>query len=137
VRDNIAQFGGNPGHVTIFGQSGGGGKTAMLTGFPAARSLFHRAIIMSTLAETAVTGLAPDRAVEAADLIMRRLDVGPSDAARLQQLPAEQVIAALTRGASSASPRTTEDLSLRFVPVVDGRTLPAHPALNATSSPPT
>ena len=127
VRDNIAQFGGNPGNVTIFGQSGGGGKTAMLTGFPAARGLFHRAIIMSTLAETAVTGLAPGRAVEAADLIMRRLDVRPSDAARLQQLPAEQAIAALTRDAASASPGTTEDLSLRFVPVVDGRSLPAHP----------
>src|SRR5688572_25871375 len=48
VRDNIAQFGGDPAHVTIFGQSGGGGKVAMLTAFPAARGLFHRAIIMST-----------------------------------------------------------------------------------------
>ena len=69
VRDNIGQFGGDPGNVTIFGQSGGGGKTAMLTGFPAARGLFHRAIIMSTLADTAVTGLAPERAVEAAELL--------------------------------------------------------------------
>ena len=66
VRDNIAQFGGNPGNVTIFGQSGGGGKVAMLTAFPAAKGRFHRAIIMSTLADTAVTGLAPARAVEAA-----------------------------------------------------------------------
>ncbi len=63
VRDNIGQFGGDPGNVTIFGQSGGGGKTAMLTAFPAAKGLFHRAIIMSTLADTAVTGLAPERAV--------------------------------------------------------------------------
>jgi carboxylesterase type B len=37
----------------------------MLTGFPAAKGLFHRAIIMSTLAETAITGLAPERAIEA------------------------------------------------------------------------
>ena len=70
VRDNIARFGGDPGNVTIFGQSGGGGKTAMLTGFPAAKGLFHRAIIMSTLADTAVTGLRPERAVEAADLLL-------------------------------------------------------------------
>ena len=59
VRDNIARFGGNPRNVTIFGQSGGGGKMAMLTAFPAAKGLFHRAIIMSTLADTAVTGLEP------------------------------------------------------------------------------
>jgi para-nitrobenzyl esterase len=120
VRDNIGQFGGDPGNVTIFGQSGGGGKTAMLTGFPAARGLFHRAIIMSTLADTAVTGLAPERAVESAELLMKRLDVRPSDAMRLQQLPADRIIAALA-GVGA------QDLSLRYVPVVDGRTLPAHP----------
>jgi para-nitrobenzyl esterase len=131
VRDNIGQFGGDPGNVTIFGQSGGGGKTAMLTGFPAARGLFHRAIIMSTLADTAVTGLAPERAVEAAELMMGRLGIKPSDAARLQTLPAEQILAALTGGgaaggqAGQAGP--AQDLSLRYVPVIDGRTLPAHP----------
>jgi para-nitrobenzyl esterase len=118
VRDNIARFGGDAGNVTIFGQSGGGGKTAMLTAFPAARGLFHRAIIMSTLAETAVTGLRPDRAIEAAELLLRRLDILPSQAARLLELPAERLIDALGSG---------PDLSLRFVPVVDGRTLPADP----------
>ena len=118
VRDNIAQFGGNPANVTIFGQSGGGGKVAMLTGFPAARGLFHRAIIMSTLADTAVTGLAAARAVEAAELLLARLGVKASDAERLLQMPAERFIAAMSDGG---------DLSLRYVPVVDGRTLPAHP----------
>ena len=118
VRDNIARFGGDAGNVTIFGQSGGGGKTAMLTAFPAARGLFHRAIIMSTLAETAVSGLRPDRATEAAELLLRRLDVQPAQAARLLAMPAERVIDALSRG---------PDLSLRFVPVVDGATLPADP----------
>ena len=43
----------------------------MLTGFPAAQRLFHRAIIMSTLPETAVTGLRPERAVEAAELLLQ------------------------------------------------------------------
>jgi len=131
VRDHIGQFGGDAGNVTIFGQSGGGGKTAMLTGFPAARGLFHRAIIMSTLADTAVTGLAPERAVESAELLMTRLGIRPSDASRLQQLPADRIIGALTGGgaaggqAGQAGP--AQDLSLRYVPVVDGRTLPAHP----------
>lgn len=121
VRDNIGQFGGDAGNVTIFGQSGGGGKTAMLTGFPAARGLFHRAIIMSTLEDTAVTGLAPERALEAAELLMGRLGISARDASRLQQLPAERIVAALSGGGNA------QDLSLRYVPVVDGRTLPAHP----------
>jgi para-nitrobenzyl esterase len=124
VRDNIAQFGGNPENVTLFGQSGGGGKVAMLTAFPAAKGLFHRAIMMSTLADTAVTGLAPARAAEAAELLLARLAVKASDAERLLTMPAEQIVAALTAGG---------DVSLRFVPVVDGRTLPAHPFEPAAS----
>jgi para-nitrobenzyl esterase len=103
----------------------------MLTGFPAARGLFHRAIIMSTLADTAVTGLAPERPVEAAELVLKRLDIAPSGAARLQHLPAEQIVAALTgggpAGGQASRPAPTQDLSLRYVPVVDGRTLPGHP----------
>jgi para-nitrobenzyl esterase len=118
VRDNISRFGGDAGNVTIFGQSGGGGKTAMLTAFPAAKGLFHRAIIMSTLAETAVTGLQPARAVEAAELLLKRLNVAPAQASRLLEAPPEQIVSALS---------TAPDLSLRFVPVVDGTTLPAHP----------
>ena len=128
VRDNIARFGGNARNVTIFGQSGGGGKVAMLTAFPAAKGLFHRAIIMSTLADTAVTGLDPARAIEAGELLLTRLEVKGADAGRLLTMPAEQIVRALTAG------NGRDDISLRFVPVVDGRTLPAHPFEPAASS---
>jgi para-nitrobenzyl esterase len=47
VRDNIAGFGGDPGNVTIFGQSGGGAKVTTLLAMPAARGLFHKAVAMS------------------------------------------------------------------------------------------
>ena len=47
VRDNVSNFGGDPGNVTIFGQSGGGGKVAALMTMPAAKGLFHKAIIQS------------------------------------------------------------------------------------------
>ena len=131
VRDNIGQFGGDPGNVTIFGQSGGGGKTAMLTAFPAAKGLFHRAIIMSTLADTAVTGLAPERAVEAAELLLARLGIPATEAERLQTIPADRIVAALTGGGAAGGQAgqsgPAQDISLRYVPVVDGRTLPAHP----------
>jgi para-nitrobenzyl esterase len=120
VRDNVGRFGGNPGNVTIFGQSGGGGKVAMLTAFPAAKGLFHRAIIMSSLADTAVTGQEPDQAREAALRLLARLGLTSATADSLLTMPAEQVVTAMTTGEGG-------DLSLRFVPVVDGRTLPSHP----------
>ena len=113
VRDNIAAFGGDPQNVTIFGQSGGGGKTAMLTAMPAAKGLFHRAIIHSTLADTAVRALSQEEAAQAAEMFLAR--VGRDN---LRTLPMERVLAALTE---------SPDLSLRFTPVVDGRTLPEHP----------
>ena len=47
IRDNIAQFGGDPKNVTVFGESGGGGKVGTLMCMPAAKGLFHKAIIMS------------------------------------------------------------------------------------------
>jgi len=120
VRDNVERFGGNPRNVTIFGQSGGGGKVAMLTAFPAAKNLFHRAIIMSTLADTAVTGQEPSRAIEAAEALLTRLGSRATSADALLTMPAERIVSAMGTGAGG-------DLSLRFVPVVDGRTLPSHP----------
>ena len=47
VRDNAAAFGGDPGNVTIFGQSGGASKVTALMGMPAAPGLFHKAIAQS------------------------------------------------------------------------------------------
>src|SRR6185369_9989534 len=47
VKENIASFGGDPGNVTVFGQSGGGGKVSTLMAMPAAKGLFHRAVVQS------------------------------------------------------------------------------------------
>jgi para-nitrobenzyl esterase len=127
VRDNVGAFGGDARNVTLFGQSGGGGKTAMLTGFPAARGLFHRAIIMSTLSDTALTGLEPARAVEAAELLLARLGIAPPAAAQLETLAPEAIVAALESNGNAP------DISARYAPVVDGKTLPAHPFEPAAS----
>jgi para-nitrobenzyl esterase len=111
VRDNVAGFGGDPGNVTIFGESGGGRKVTKLLTMPAARGLFHRAIIQSgaqPYAMTAEEGTAAARGLLArAGLMDRQLD-------QLQRLPVEQI---LGEGRSAYS----------FTPVVDGVTLPMHP----------
>ncbi len=47
VKNNISHFGGDPTNVTIFGQSGGGGKVTTLMNTPVAKGLFHKAIVES------------------------------------------------------------------------------------------
>ncbi|MGC4944193.1 carboxylesterase/lipase family protein [Kribbella sp. DT2] len=69
VRDNIAAFGGDPGQVTIFGQSAGGMSVATLVSIPAAKGLFHRAIVQSGSAE--VTALDSDLALVSAEVAKR------------------------------------------------------------------
>src|SRR4029077_11887687 len=64
VRDNIAAFGGDPGNVTIFGQSGGASKVAVLMAAPAAHGLFHKAIIQS--ASSLIRMVMPEQATASA-----------------------------------------------------------------------
>jgi para-nitrobenzyl esterase len=118
VRDNIDAFGGDPGCVTIFGQSGGGGKTAILNGMPAAKGLFHGAIIQSTLWDTAITALEPADATASAELFLARVGVKPGEIDKLQAMPQERLIDALT---------ASSDISTKYVPVKDARTLTVHP----------
>jgi para-nitrobenzyl esterase len=132
VRDNIAGFGGDPGNVTILGQSGGGGKAAMLTAMPAAKGLFHRAIIMSTLIESGVRALEKSQASAAAELFLSRLGVSSARLVDLHRLPVERLIAALTgssgvAGGTQPGDAPADDISTRFSAVVDGVTLPTHP----------
>jgi len=118
VRDNIEAFGGDPGRVTVFGQSGGGGKTAILNGMPAAKGLFHRAIIQSTLWDTAITATEIPDATMAAEMFLTRIGVKPGAIGTLQTMPSERLIEAL------AAPN---DISTKYVPVKDGRTVTMHP----------
>jgi para-nitrobenzyl esterase len=118
LRDNIDAFGGDPRCITIFGQSGGGGKTAILNGMPAAKGLFHRAIIQSTLWDTAITASEISDASAAAEMFLARAGVKPGEIDKLQAMPQERLIDALT---------APGDISTRYVPVKDGQTLTVHP----------
>ena len=89
VRDNIAEFGGDPGRVTIFGQSGGGAKCATLMAMPSAKGLFHRVLTMSgQQVWAAPKGLSAKRA-EAALAAMGV--TGEVTAEKLDALTVEQI----------------------------------------------
>ena len=126
VHDNIAAFGGDPGNITIFGESGGGGKVSVLLAMPEAHGLFHRAIIQSGAAIRVSTR---ERATALAEAALKQLGLRADQCERLQSLPAEQVLAAI-QPASRAVGRSRWPLLDRydFGPVVDGADLPQHPA---------
>ncbi len=125
VRDNIAQFGGDPGNVTIFGESGGGGKVSTLMTMPMARGLFHKAIIQS--GASVVLG-QPDRAARLAEQVLKELGVAPGDVRKLQTLPVAQLLAAVGPAQKAVGPahRPLFD-RYPFGPLVDGDVLPRHP----------
>jgi para-nitrobenzyl esterase len=85
VRDNIASFGGDPGNVTIFGQSGGGAKVNTLMAMPSAKGLFHKAINQSGSFRAAMLDKATTQLITAE--VLKALDLQPADADKLQQIP--------------------------------------------------
>src|SRR3954451_18728780 len=83
IRDNIANFGGDPDSVLIYGQSGGGSKVTCLMGMPSAKGLFHKAI-----AQSGGGGNIPsaEQSRELARQFMKELKLGPNDLASLQKM---------------------------------------------------
>lgn len=114
VQRNIAAFGGDPGSVTIFGQSGGGAKIATLMAMPEAKGLFHKAITMSG---QQVTASGPLNATKRAQAFLDKLgkDIDPATA------PIEQIIAAL----SATDPILAGGVYMG--PVLDMKHLTRHP----------
>jgi para-nitrobenzyl esterase len=125
VRDNIAAFGGDAGNVTIMGESGGGAKVSTLLAMPAARGLFHRAIIQSG---PSLEGVSREAARKSAGAILAELGLADADAAtlraKLATLPAQAILDA-TRAAQAKAGPTFDALPLE--PVVDGEVLPRDP----------
>ena len=119
VRDNIARFGGDPGNVTIFGQSGGGGKVSTLLAMPSAKGLFHKAIVESG---STLKQVPRDEAQKTTERVMAQLGLKPNQVGELQKLPIQKLLAAMgTAGAAGAGAGN------RFAPVVDGHSLPRDP----------
>jgi para-nitrobenzyl esterase len=123
VRDNIAAFGGNPGNVTIMGQSGGGAKVSILLAMESAKGLFHRASIQSG---AGLTVGRREAAAKATAGLLAELGIPPGDIKALQAVPAPTLIAAAfaAQAKNSTGPRMPGmpggGGGFGFGPIIDG-----------------
>jgi para-nitrobenzyl esterase len=132
VKANIEVFGGDPGNVTIQGESGGGFKVGTLLAMPVAQGLFHKAIIESGPALRRVTR---EDATETARRLLRGLDLGEQELHKLADVPAEDIIKIQLQAERGEGPLFTPSgqdsghakLSPAVGPVVEGHFLPQHP----------
>jgi para-nitrobenzyl esterase len=123
VRDNVAQFGGDPGNVMIFGESGGGAKVCTLLAMPAAKGLYHRAAIQSG---SWLRGVPRADATATARAVLAELGLSVLQVDELQRVPVQKLLS-LKAGAMVPLPPRRGALRMGFSPVVDGKILPQHP----------
>jgi len=116
VHDNIENFGGDPGKVMIFGQSGGGAKTSTILATPSAKGLFHRAAVQSGSTLRLATR---EQATKVAETLLGRLNIPKTRIPDIQKVSWQELLEAQASVASG--------LGGGFAPVVDGSILPHNP----------
>jgi para-nitrobenzyl esterase len=126
VRDNIANFGGDPGNVTIMGQSGGGAKVCTLTAMPSAKGLFHKAVVLSG---ASLKMGDKDYSERLGSYVLKEAGLRPAQIDKLQNMPWKDFYAIATKASQKLNEETPGVVGLRrgFNPVVDGAILPQHP----------
>jgi para-nitrobenzyl esterase len=126
VQKNIRNFGGNPGNVTIFGESGGGGKVGTLLCMPPAKGLFHKAIIMSgTILNVNTKAMSEELGLA----VLKELGIDAGNIDRIKNVPYEELYAAGQRAmaASVGVRRPGTPMMWGFGPTPDGEVLLQQP----------
>ncbi len=128
VKENIAAFGGDPDNVTIYGESGGGGKINHLIHMPEAKGLFQKAVSISGSMPVGI--LTKGQAAADAEVFLHKLGVKPQECEKLLEMPSAQMMAAAMPegdmfGQSLMSGEKKVDF-MSFAPVADDIHLPAH-----------
>ncbi|MDD2539373.1 MAG: carboxylesterase family protein, partial [Bacteroidales bacterium] len=123
IRDNISNFGGDPGNVTIIGQSGGGSKVSAVATMPAAKGLVHKAVALSG---NSIKAGNPDYSAALGENILKEAGLQPSQISQLQEMPWEEYLSLANRAATKFNSQM-EGQGIRggFGPVADGIVLPA------------
>jgi len=126
VRDNIANFGGDPANVTIMGQSGGGAKVCVLTAMPSAKGLFHKAMVLSGASRKSGDKAFSEKLGAA---VVKEAGLGPQELDKLQAMPWKEFYAFATKAQQTVAREAGPGGGMMrgFSPVVDGKVLPCHP----------
>ncbi len=122
VHNNIANFGGDPGNVTIFGQSGGGGKVTTLLYSPSAKGLFHKAIMQSGGGGRFSNKEATQKLGPA---ILKELGLKNSEVEKLKDVPYDELLAAGNRAVASLAGEGFSRMG--WAPSCDGVFIPLQP----------
>jgi para-nitrobenzyl esterase len=119
VRDNAENFGGDPNNVMIMGESGGGAKVSTLCAMPAAKGLFHRAVVESG---SALGSRKPDDSQKSTQRFFSRLGLSADQIGALTSLPVNRLLEAdvlMNNRMYPGDPRVAG-----FSPVMDGDVIP-------------
>lgn len=129
VNKNITAFGGDPSNVTIFGQSGGGGKVSTLLATPSAKGLFHKAIVQSGSMLRTMDARYSRRIGQAT---LAELGIAPSRVDELANVPYDRLLAAGEKAVAKVRAEAEKEGAVSsfifgWAPTVDGTVLPAQP----------
>ena len=126
IRDNIANFGGDPSNVTVFGESGGGGKVGTLMCMPKAKGLFHKAIIMSG---TILNVNNHQMTQSLGKAVLKELGISEQEVDRIKDVSYEELYKAGQRAmaASIGTRRPGTPMMWGFGPTPDGEVLLQQP----------
>lgn len=129
VKNNISNFGGDPSNVTIFGQSGGGGKVSTLMVTPAAKGLFNKAIVQSGSLLNAMESKYSRRI---GSMVLEELNMKASQIEELQKIPYEKLLEAGNKAVDRIKVEAKKEGFNPFIfgwgPTVDGCVLPGQPS---------